>query len=157
LLYQVATAGLTPSEIAYPVRAIFRKQRNVSFRVEEISGVDFAARTLSASSGPIAYDYLILAIGAQTNFFGLEGVRRNALTLREVRDAVSIRNHVLRCFESAVLERDPARRAALLTFVVAGGGPTGVEMAGALSELMRLVLKRDYEALDLADVRVILV
>jgi len=157
LLYQVATAGLTPSEIAYPVRAIFRKQANLSFRVEEIEGVDFGARTLRATSGPIPYDYLILAIGAQTNFFGLEGVKRNGFALKDVQDAVAIRNHVLRCFEQAVLERDPGRRGALLTFVVGGGGPTGVEMAGALSELMRLVLKKDYAGLNLADVRVILV
>jgi NADH dehydrogenase len=157
LLYQVATAGLTPSEIAYPVRAILRKQRNASFRVEEVTGVDFEARTLRATSGPIPYDHLILAIGAQTNFFGLTGVERHGFALKDVRDAVAIRNHVLQCFERAVLERDPERRTALLTFVVAGGGPTGVEMAGALSELMRLVLKKDYEDLDLADVRVILV
>src|SRR5262245_39605499 len=89
LLYQVATAGLTPSEIAYPVRAIFRNQANASFRVEEIEGVDLEARTLRASSGPIPYDYLILAIGAQTNFFGLEGVKAHAFDLKDVDDAVS--------------------------------------------------------------------
>src|SRR5262245_27713413 len=157
LLYQVATAGLTPSEIAYPVRAIFRGQRNASFRVEEVEGIDFAAKTLRATSGTIPYDWLILAIGAQTNFFGLEGVKRHGFALKDVRDAVAIRNHVLRCFEQAVLERDRERRAALLTLVVGGGGPTVVEMAGALSELMSLVLKKDYEGLDLAAVRVILV
>jgi NADH dehydrogenase len=157
LLYQVATAGLTPSEIAYPVRAILRGQENASFRVAEVTGLDVAAKILGTADGPIPYDSLVLAIGAETNWFHLEGVERNGFALKTVADAVSIRNHVLSCFEKAVAETDPAARAALLTFVVAGGGPTGVEMAGALSELLRLVLKKDHPALDVHEVRVVLV
>ncbi|HEY6222342.1 MAG TPA: FAD-dependent oxidoreductase, partial [Gemmatimonadales bacterium] len=156
LLYQVATAGLEPEAIAKPVRAILRGQRNFDFRLAAVSGVDFAARRLASDDGPIAYDYLILATGAAANFFGLRGVERHGLTLKDIPDAVRIRNHVLSCFEEAMFEPDAERRRALLTFVVVGGGPTGVEMAGALSELIRLVLVKDYRRLDLKDVRILL-
>jgi NADH dehydrogenase len=156
LLYQVATAGLEAEQIAKPVRAILRKQRNLDFRVAEVRGVEFATRRLLTGDGAIAYDFLILASGAQTNYFGLQGVERHGLTLKDIPDAVRIRNHVLSCFEQAVFEPDPERRRALLTFAVVGGGPTGVEMAGALSELIRLVLVKDYRRLNLKDVRVLL-
>jgi NADH:ubiquinone reductase (H+-translocating) len=156
LLYQVATAGLEPEQIAKPVRSILRGQRNVDFRMVEVTGADLAARRLETSAGPLVYDYLILALGGETNFFGLESVARHGLGLKDVGDAVTIRNHVLTSFERAMLETDPERRRARLTFVVVGGGPTGVEMAGALSELMRLVLVKDYPRLNLTDVRILL-
>lgn len=156
LVYQVATAGLEPEEIAKPVRAILRGQRNFDFRLARVTGVDFAGRTVLTDDGPIGYDYLVLSIGAATNFFGLGGVERFGLTLKDVPGAVGIRNHVLSCFEEAMFEPQPERRRALLTFVVVGGGPTGVEMAGALSELIRLVLVKDYRRLDLKDVRILL-
>jgi NADH:ubiquinone reductase (H+-translocating) len=156
LLYQVATAGLEPEEIAKPVRAVLRGQRNFDFRLAHVTGVDFAARRLATDDGPIGYDYLILATGAAANFFGLKGVEQCGLTLKDIPDAVRIRNHVLACFEEAMFEPDAERRRALLTFVVVGGGPTGVEMAGALSELIRLVLVKDYRRLDLKDVRILL-
>jgi NADH:quinone reductase (non-electrogenic) len=156
LLYQVATAGLEPEQIAKPVRAILRGQRNFDFRLADVSGVDFAGRRLLTGDGAIAYDYLILATGAQTNFFGLAGVAEHALTLKDIPDAVRIRNHVLACFEQAMFEPDAERRRALLSFVVVGGGPTGVEMAGSLSELIRLVLVKDYPRLNLKDVRILL-
>lgn len=156
LLYQVATAGLEPEEIARPVRAILRGQKNFDFRMTEVTGLDLVERRLVTTAGPIDYDYLILAIGGETNFFGLESVRRHGFGLKDVGEAVSIRNHVLQCFEEAMLERDPERRRALVTFVVVGGGPTGVEMAGALSELIRLVLVKDYPRLEVKDVRVLL-
>jgi len=156
LLYQVATAGLEPEQIAKPVRAILRGQRNFDFRMVEVTGADLAARRLETSAGPLVYDYLILALGGETNFFGLESVARHGLGLKDVGDAVTIRNHVLTTFERAMLETDPARRRARLTFVVVGGGPTGVEMAGALSELIRLVLVKDYPRLNLTDVRILL-
>ncbi|MBZ5640461.1 MAG: NAD(P)/FAD-dependent oxidoreductase [Acidobacteriia bacterium] len=157
LLYQVATAGLTPGEIAYPVRAIFRRQRNLEFRVAEVTGIDLGRREVETGDGAVRYDYLVLAIGAETDFFGLESVRRHAFGLKDVDDAVALRNHVLTCFERAAVEREPSRRRAELTFAVAGGGPTGVETAGALSELIRLVLARDFTRLDLGEVRVVLV
>jgi len=153
LLYQVATAGLEPEEIAKPVRAVLRGQRNFDFRLAGVSGVDFASRRLATDDAPIGYDYLVLATGAAANFFGLKGVEQFGLSLKDIPDAVRIRNHVLSCFEEAMFVSNAERRRALLTFVVVGGGPTGVEMAGALSELIRLVLVKDYRRLDLKDVR----
>src|SRR5437764_11404292 len=156
LLYQVATAGLEPEQIAKPVRAILRRQPNFEFRMVEVTGVDFATRQVATDRGPVPYDFLILALGGETNYFGLESIVRHGFGLKGVVDAVAIRNHVLRCFERAMLEPDAERRRALLTFVVVGGGPTGVEMAGALSELIRLVLVKDYPRLNIKDVRVLL-
>ena len=156
LLYQVATAGLEPEQIAKPVRAILRSQRNFDFRMVEVRGVNFAQRRLDTSAGPIAYDFLVLAPGGETNFFGLDSMARHGLGLKDIPDAVAIRNHVLTCFEQAMLEPDPERRRAQLTFIVVGGGPTGVEMAGALSELIRLVLVKDYPRLNIKDVRILL-
>ena len=156
LLYQVATAGLEPEQIARPVRAILRGQRNFDFRLVQVTGVDLATRRLHTDAGPVGYDYLILAPGGETNFFGLPGVARHGFGLKDVGDALAIRNHVLGAFERAMLESDAERRRALLTLVVVGGGPTGVEMAGALSELCRLVLAKDYPRLDLKDVRILL-
>jgi NADH dehydrogenase len=156
LLYQVATAGLSPEDIAHPVRAIFRRQRNFSFRLAEVEGVDLAGRVLRTRAGILPYDFLILAPGGASHFFGLDSVEANGLPLKEIEDAVAIRNQVLRMFETAVQEPDPDRRRAMLNFVVVGGGPTGVESAGALSELIRLVLTKDFPNLNVKDVRVIL-
>jgi len=156
LLYQVATAGLEPEEIARPARAILRGQKNFDFRMVDVTRVDFAARRLETTGGPISYDFLVLAPGGQTNFFGLESMQRHGLGLKDIPDAIAIRNHVLTCFEQAMLEPDPEKRRTLLTFIVVGGGPTGVEMAGALSELIRLVLVKDYPRLNIKDVRILL-
>ena len=156
LLYQVATAGLEPEHIARPVRAILRGQPRFEFRMGEMTGLDVAGRRVITSDGPIAYDYLILALGGETNYFGLDSIRRHGLGLKDTAEAVAIRNHVLGCFERGVLESDAERRRALLTFAIVGGGPTGVEMAGALSELIRLVLVKDYPRLNIKDVRVLL-
>src|SRR5439155_265583 len=156
LLYQVATAGLEPEQIARPVRAIVRGQENFEFRMVEVTGLDPAGKRVVTDNGPVAYDYLILAVGGETNYFGLEGIARRGFGLKDIPDALAIRNHVLRRFENAMLEPDPERRRAELTFVVVGGGPTGVEMAGALSELIRLVLVKDYPRLNVKDVRILL-
>ncbi len=156
LLYQVATAGLEPEQIAKPVRAILRGQQNFDFRMVEVTGVDFARRRLDTSGGSIPYDFLVLAHGGETNFFGLDSMTKHGLGLKDIGDAVTIRNHVLTCFEQAMLDTDPERRRAKLTFIVVGGGPTGVEMAGALSELIRLVLVKDYPRLNIKDVRILL-
>ncbi|HEV2751419.1 MAG TPA: NAD(P)/FAD-dependent oxidoreductase [Gemmatimonadales bacterium] len=157
LLYQVATAGLEPEQIARPVRAILRRQKNFEFRMTEVTGLESGAKRLITTDGPIGYDYLILAVGGETNYFGHTGVPEHGFGLKDVPEAIRIRNHVLRAFERAMLEPDPERRRAELTFVVVGGGPTGVEMAGALSELIRLVLVKDYPRLNFKDVRVLLV
>lgn len=156
LLYQVATAGLEPEEIARPVRAILRKQKNFDFKLLEVTGVDFAHRRVATSAGPLSYDYLVLSYGSETSFFGLESMKQHGLGLKDIPDALRIRHQVLTAFEQAMLEPDAERRRALLTFVVVGGGPTGVEMAGALSELIRLVLVKDYPRLDIKDVRILL-
>ena len=156
LLYQVATAGLEPEQIARPVRAILRRQSNTEFRMTEVTGLDPSGKRIVTTDGPIAYDYLILAVGGETNFFGLESVPRHGFGLKDIPEAIRIRNHVLHAFERAMLEADPERRRAELTIVVVGGGPTGVEMAGALSELIRLVLVKDYPRLNIKDVRVLL-
>src|SRR6266516_4164833 len=122
----------------------------------DVTRVDFAAKRLETSAGPVAYDCLVLAPGGETNFFGLESMQRHGLGLKDIPDAIAIRNHVLTCFEQAMLEPDPEQRRTLLTFIVVGGGPTGVEMAGALSELIRLVLVKDYPRLNIKDVRILL-
>src|SRR3989441_6334257 len=153
LLYQVATAGLEPEQIAKPVRAILRGQRNFEFRMVEVTGVDFAARQVATDHGPVSYDYLILAAGGETNYFGLDNIVRHGFGLKSVVEAVAIRNQVLSCFERAMLEPDPERRRALLSFVVVGGGPTGGEIAGAPLGLVRLGLVQGYPPPNIKDVR----
>lgn len=157
LLYQVATAGLEPEEIAHPVRRILRGIPNVRFRMATVTGVDLANRTVLTDNGYVPYDYLVLATGSMTNFFGMTQLAESSHGLKDLNQAVALRNHLLECFERAVAEPDPLRRMAMLTFVVVGGGPTGVEFAGALAELIRLVLAHDYTGLDLKDARVILI
>ncbi|MFZ6027757.1 MAG: NAD(P)/FAD-dependent oxidoreductase [Chloroflexota bacterium] len=156
LLYQVATAGISPNEIAYPVRAIFHRHENVEFLLAEVHSVDFDTKTVQTDQGPVRYDALIVAAGAAVNFFGNTSLAENAFTLKDLEDAITLRNHVLRQFEQAAHTDDPAPCRALLTFVIVGGGPTGVESAGAFAELIRLVLRRDYPSLNLDDVQVIL-
>jgi len=157
LLYQVATAGLEPEEIAQPVRQILRGIPNVRFRMASVENIDLEKRQITTDDGPISYDYLVLASGSTTHFFGIESVAQKAIGLKYLNQAVEIRNHLLECFEKASAEKDSGVRSALLTFVVAGGGPTGVEFAGALAELIRLVLVHDYTGLDVKDARVVLV
>jgi len=157
LLYQIAIAGLVPSQIAYPLRTIFRRQKNLTFQMGEVTSIDFGARFIRSNGSVIAYDYLVLAVGGQTNFFGLSGVEENGFQLKSIESATSTRNHLLRMLERASREVDPDTRKALLTFVVVGGGPTGVETAGALAELITHVMAKDYPHMDLSEVRVLLV
>src|SRR5574341_1413204 len=156
LLYQVAIAGLVPSQIAYPVRTIFRRQKNVTFQMGEVTAIDFDARYVKLNGSVVAYDYLVLSVGGQTNFFRMKSAEENSYQLKNVESAVSTRNHLLNMFEQASREADPEKRRALLTFVVVGGGPTGVETAGALAELIRHVMTKDYPHMDLKEVRVLL-
>jgi NADH dehydrogenase len=157
LLYQIAIAGLVPSQIAYPLRTIFRHQKNLTFQMGEVTSIDFNSRYIRTNGSVIAYDYLVLAIGGQTNFFGMKAVEENGFQLKSIEDATGTRNHLLRVFEQASREIDPDKRRALLTFVVVGGGPTGVETAGALVELIVHVIVKDYPQMDLEEVRVLLV
>ncbi|MGQ9549241.1 MAG: NAD(P)/FAD-dependent oxidoreductase [Roseiflexus sp.] len=157
LLYQVATAGLEPESIAYPVRAILRRYRNADFLLAEVNGVDFEQRAVLTDVGPVGYDYLVLAAGSTTNFFGNKRFEQYTLGMKDLDEAQRLRNHILTCFEHAVAETDPVRRAALLTFIVVGGGPTGVELAGAFIELIRHVMRKDYPMLDVHQAHVVLV
>jgi len=157
LLYQVATAGLTPAEIAQPVRTILRKQKNFHFRMAEVKRVDFDHHQLETDMGSVSYDYLILSVGSEVNFFGKDDLFKDVFVLKGLDDAIDMRNHILSQFELAEQEDDPEKRAELLTFIVVGGGPTGVESSGALSELVRLVLVKDYPMLDFSQVRIMLV
>jgi NADH dehydrogenase len=157
LLYQVATAGLEPEAIAYPVRGIFRKFPNVDFRMGEVEAINFDRKVVIAGHTEYSYDYLILAAGSANNYFGNDQLARRTYGLKDIDDAEKVRNHILCCFESAVSETDPDRQRSLLTFVIVGGGPTGVELAGALIELFRYVLRKDYPMLDVYKARVVLV
>ncbi len=156
LLYQVATAALEPEQIVYPVRAIVRAP-NVHFRLARAEGVDLAAQELLTDGGRVPYDILVLAAGSTTNFFGQSEIEQRSFGLKDLTEAEGLRNHILTMFERAVAETDPARRQALLTFVIVGAGPTGVELAGSLVELIHNDLRHDYRSLDFSQVRVILV
>ena len=158
LLYQVASSLLNPSEISFPLRHILRRGQNVRVRRAEIARIDFAERRAIAVDGhAFEYDWLVIATGAETNFYGIDSVERASFGLKDLPDGMALRNHVLDCFEAALLEPDPEARKGWLTFLVVGGGPTGVEYAGALSELFRLVLPADFPDLDVRRSRVILV
>src|SRR5512135_702282 len=122
LLYQVAIAGLVPSQIAYPVRTIFRRQKNVTFQMGQVTSVDLENKYVKMDGSVLAYDYLVLAIGGQTNFFGLKSVEQNVHELKNIESAIDTRNHLLRMFELASHEADFEKRRSLLTFVVVGGG-----------------------------------
>lgn len=156
LLYQVAIAGLLPSQIAYPLRTIFRKQKNISFQLGEVTGINRKEHYVSMNGSVIAYDYLVIAVGAETNFFGMDSIQQDGFQVKDIQKAVSTRNHLLKMFEQASREGDTEKRRALLTFVVVGGGPTGVETAGALAELINHVMVKDFPNLNLNEARVIL-
>lgn len=148
LLYQVATCALDPSEIAYPVRTIFRKNRNIRSLLGTVTAIDYANKVIDVQIGERhlqeRYDYLILATGSTPTYFGNDAFRENALELRTLSDAINLRNHILALFEQATWEEDDAVREAMTTIVVAGGGPTGLETAGAIYELYNHVLNREY-------------
>lgn len=156
LLYQVATAGLSPGDIASPIRWILRRQKNVEVLLAEVVRIDAERRTVVLSDGEAAYDYLIVATGATHAYFGHDDWQAAAPGLKTLEDALGIRRRVLLAFERAEREADPARRGALLTFVVIGGGPTGVELAGALAEISRS-LARDFRHFDPGSARIVLV
>jgi NADH dehydrogenase len=157
LLYQVAMAALSPGDIASPIRWILRRQKNVEVILAEATGFDLAANRLILKDDVLDYDYLIVATGATHAYFGHEEWRRTAPGLKTLEDALEIRRRVLIAFERAEREKDPAGRAAELTFVVIGGGPTGVEMAGALAEISRHSLARDFRHFDPQSARVLLI
>ena len=156
LLYQVAAAELEPEDIAYPVRTILRRRRNVHFRLTDLERVDLEHQVLELGGQNVPYDYLILATGSTSNFFGVPGAAEYAFPLRTLQDGISLRNRILYSFEQAVDEPNAERHRRLVTFIIVGSGPTGVEFAGALAELIRGPLKKDYRTIDFDKVRVIL-
>jgi NADH dehydrogenase len=156
LLYEVAMAGLSPADIAAPIRSVLRNQANATVILGEVTKVDLSASSLTTTESQFTYDYLILATGGRTAYFGHNDWEMFAPGLKDLDDAVEIRRRVLLAFEAAEKEEDPARRRDLLTFVVVGGGPTGVELAGALAELSRFVLSRDFRTIDSRSAKIIL-
>jgi NADH dehydrogenase len=157
LLYQVATAGLSPAEIASPIRSILRDIRNVSVVLARVDGVDLEARDVLAEGRRIAFDRLIVATGAQHAYFGHDDWAHYAPGLKTIDDATYLRRRILLAFEKAEEESDPAERRALLNFIIVGGGPTGVEMAGAIAELAKRALALDFRSIDPRQARIILV
>lgn len=156
LLYQVATAGLEPQSVAYPVRGLLRKYKNVNFQLGEVQKIDLENKKVVTNDASLDYDYLVLAAGSANSYFGNKALARETLGLKDLDDASKLRNRLLESFELAVKEPDETRRAKLMTFVVIGGGPTGVELSGAFSELIRHVLRKDYPTLDVSKARVVL-
>lgn len=158
LLYQVATAGMAAEEIASPIRSVLRKQKNARVLLGDVERVNVETRRVFLADGAsVDYDYLVVAAGTQTNYFGHNDWAQFSVGLKTIEDAFEIRRRVLLAFEAAERETDVARRRELLTFVVIGGGPTGVEMAGALSELSREILARDFRVIHPSSIRVILI
>lgn len=157
LLYQVATGGLSADEIAAPIRGLLRRQRNAEVLMTEVTGVDVAGQRVLTAAGPVPYDYLVLATGVRYTYFGHPEWQRHAPSLKSIADASAIRRRTLAAFEHAELANDPAEVEALLTFVLVGGGPTGVEMAGALAELARTGLADEFDRIDPRRARIILV
>ncbi|MBV8287330.1 MAG: NAD(P)/FAD-dependent oxidoreductase [Hyphomicrobiales bacterium] len=156
LLYQVATAALSPAEIAWPIRHILRQQRNATVLMAEVSGIDLAGRFVQTGAGPISYDYLVIATGATHSYFGHDDWIDFAPGLKRIEDATRIRRSILLAFEQAELALDEAERQRLLTFVIVGGGATGVEMAGAIAEIARQTLAMDFRRIDPRSSRIIL-
>jgi NADH dehydrogenase len=156
LLYQVGAAELEAEDIAAPIRHIFRRAPRFQFYLGEVEEIDLANKVVKTSKTNLNYDYLVIGLGSQPNFYNIPGADQYTFTLKTVDQGITLRNHILTCFERAACESDPQRCQEWLTFAIVGGGPTGVEFAGALAELIRGSLHRDYPKLDLSKTRVLL-
>ena len=157
LLYQVATAGLPPSDVAWPVRAILSGQRNATVLLGEVTAIDTAQNTVTLSERALSYDYLVVATGSTHSYFGHDDWRPFAPGLKSIDDATAIRRKILSAFEAAEMTGDAARRERLLRFVIVGGGPTGVELAGTIAELARFTLATDFRSIDPRSAKIVLV
>ena len=157
LLYQVATAGLSPGDIAYPIRSVLRHQKNTDVLLAEAVAIDTERQCVQLRDGDLSYDYLIVATGATHSYFGHDDWEEYAPGLKTLEDALEIRRRILLAYERAEREPDPVRREMLLTFVIVGGGPTGVELAGAIAEIARKVLVEDFRVIDPRESRIVLV
>lgn len=156
LLYQVATGGLEPDSIAFPLRKVFKNQMNFNFRVADVSEIVPSENKVITDIGDYSYDYLVLATGSETNFFGQDEIEHFSMPMKTVPEALNLRSLILQNLEEALIEKDAVRKEALMTFVVVGGGPTGVETAGALAELRNHVLISDYPELDIKSLKIYL-
>ena len=148
LLYQVSSAGLEPDSIAYPLRKIIKNHKNSFFRLAEVEHIDASKKEIKTNIGNLNYDYLILATGTKTNYFGNKAIETHSMPMKKVSQALDIRSLILQNFESAAVTNNSKEREALLNFVIVGGGPTGVELAGAIAELKNNILPKDYRDLD---------
>ncbi len=153
LMYQVATARLEPSSISFPLRKVFQHSRNVNIRVAEVEHVDVEHRLLKTSIGDLSYDYLVMAFGCTTNYFGNEHIRSNSFPMKSVPQAMALRNRILQTFED-IQVAGPAELESHLNFVIVGGGPTGVELAGAMAEMKMNVLPKDYPGVDFSRLQI---
>ncbi|WNM18438.1 NAD(P)/FAD-dependent oxidoreductase [Flavobacterium capsici] len=156
LFYQVATSQIEPSSISFPLRNIFKRNKNVHIRLAEVLSVDRANNKIMTTIGEFNYDYLVLAIGCTTNFFGNENIEKNALTLKSTYDAITIRNHILQTFEK-IISADEEEKETLLNLVIVGAGPTGVELSGAFAEIKNHILPKDYRGIDFSKFRIYLI
>jgi NADH dehydrogenase len=157
LLYQVATGGLEADSIAFPLRKIFKNQKNFTFRVTEVEKIDQTAKTLHTTIGEISYDYLIIATGSETNYFGQKEIEHFSMPMKTIPEALNLRSMILQNLEEALIENDHLKKSSLLNFVVVGGGPTGVELSGALAELKNHILPKDYPELSIDAVKVYII
>lgn len=148
LFYQVAMAGLEPSSISFPLRKIFQHMPNVHIRITKVNAVDTSKQSITTDLGEISYDYLVLGLGTDTNFFGNQNMMDKAIPMKSVSEAIFLRNRVLQNLEDALTTQDPLEREGLMNMVVVGGGPTGVEVSGTLAEMKKIILPKDYPELD---------
>ena len=157
LIYQVASGGLEPSSISFPFRRLFQGKKDFFFRMAKVESVNTDKKTIKTTVGEIDYDYLVLAFGAKTNFFGNKDIEATTLPMKSVSEAMRLRNTILRNLELALTEEDPARKQALMNIVVVGGGASGVEIAGAMAEMKKNIIARDYPDLDSSQMHIYLV
>jgi NADH:ubiquinone reductase (H+-translocating) len=157
LLYQVATGGLEAGSIAYPIRKVIQEYKNFYFRLTNVEEIDTKNQKIIAEIGELHYDYLVIATGSKTNFFGNKEIERNAMQMKSIPQSLNIRSLILENFEQAVLTKDVVEQNALINFVLVGGGPTGVELAGALAEMRKAILQKDYPDLDIEKMQINLI
>lgn len=157
LLYQVATGGLEPDSIAYPIRKVLKEYKDFYFRLGDVKEIDAPNNRIIADIGELEYDYLVVATGTKTNYFGNKEIERNSMSMKTIPQSLNIRSLILESFEAALLTDDETERESLMNFILVGGGPTGVELAGALAEMKKAVLPKDYPDLDINRMQIHLV
>ncbi|QXP58804.1 NAD(P)/FAD-dependent oxidoreductase [Olleya sp. HaHaR_3_96] len=154
LMYQIATGGLEPDSIAYPIRRIFRNYKNFKFRMAKVNAVDSINKTIDTSIGQIEFDYLIIATGSDTNYFNFESVKDSLLTLKSIPDALNLRSFIFQNLEKALVNQQDASNHKILNIAIVGGGPAGIELAGAIAEMKRFVIPKDFPDLDISNMKI---